>query len=199
MSAEDLADPVAPRALRHPTRARAAPGAHAAQPAAGPQADATELAHVPVAKLAAVGEPEDDARVRVRGRAAASHDERAGHPQRDRHDPPVVEMEQDRLRAPADPADSRTGDLRREPLRRLRVADRPIPMDRRVDDRGAGDEALEVTRDGLDLGKFRHAVERGGSSQHLPVSGAGAVRRYIATAIAVPSGCGARTKNPKNP
>ena len=65
VAAEDLADAVRATVLRDALRPRAAPGAHALQAAAGPQPDAPELPDVAVAELAAIGQREGDADVRV--------------------------------------------------------------------------------------------------------------------------------------
>ena len=56
-------------------------------PAPLPEPDPSELAHVPVAQLTAIGQAKDDARVRVVGRPGRGHDQRPGHAQRDGHAP----------------------------------------------------------------------------------------------------------------
>ena len=154
MAAEHLADAVAPAALRDALRPRAAAGADASQAAARPQPDAPELAHVAVSQLAAVGQREDDARVRVVGRPRFRHDERAGHAQRHGHDPSRPRGAAGRSSRAASP----DGSSRRRSRRRTAPAaadggscapNGPLPSDRR-----ARHPALEIARDGLDFGQL---------------------------------------------
>ena len=128
-----------------------------AAPAALPQTDAPELAHVAIAQFAPIGQTEDDPRVAIVGRSWRRHDERAGHAQSHGHHPTIRELQQHALRPPSDARDHGAAELGGEPLRRLRMADRAIPAHLDVGDLRPGDPALQVACDCLDLGELRHA------------------------------------------
>ncbi len=159
VAAEHVADPVRRLGVRHPLGPTARLRWTAHQPAALPQADAPELAHVAVAQLPSIGQLEHDPRVGIVRRAGRRHDQRAGHAQRHGHDPPIGQVDEHALGAPADAADLRAADLGHE-LLRLRMADGPLPAHLGIGDLRARDPALQVARDGLDLGQLGHLATR---------------------------------------